>query len=99
MKPFLAFGALAASLLLVHGELNTERASQLAGAGPARNSYILSRAKRQLPGKVTEELPHTNIDGGPNVVDQNFNNLRGKGETRYSTDMRRLVYEFTSNIF
>ena len=96
MKFFFAFGILAASLLLVYGELYTERASQLAGAGPARNSYIHSRTKRQLrDNKVTDSLPDTKIDGGPNVVDQNFNNLRGKGTTRYSTDMRRLVYELT----
>ena len=92
MKFTLGFGVLAATLLLVYGELNAERTSPLAGAGPARNSYIHSREKRQLPSKVTEELPDTKIDGGPNVVDQNFNNLRGKGTTQYSTDMRRLVY-------
>ena len=101
MNYFLGFGVLAATLLLVYGELNTERASLLAGAGagPARNSFIQSRTKRQLPTKVTAGLPDTEIDGGPNVVDQQFNVLRGKGTTQYSTDMRRLVDKFTLNIF
>ena len=81
--------ALLGNILIVTGfKLNNLESK---GAGPAHNSFIHSRTKRQLPTKVTAGLPDTEIDGGPNVVDQNFNNLRGKGTTRYSTDMRRLV--------
>ena len=78
--------------VVIKGDTNNKKPSKLdsKGAGRPRSSYFNKRVKRQLDAPVTPGLPATNINGGPNVADQNFNKLRGKGNTA-STDIRFVV--------
>ena len=78
--------------VVIKGDTNNKKLSKLdsKGAGRPRSSYFNKRVKRQLDVAVTPGLPASNINGGPNVADQNFNSRRGKGNTA-STDIRFVV--------